>query len=155
MGVSKNRGTPKWMVKIMVPTLWTNGWFGFFPPYFWFNTHVYTTVTIAPFIGSSWALRILSTASCTSWNHGKQQMIRLKQVVVQGDKGSKSKCSMWMPERGVTHKSMIVSTCLNDIHKLKVWHWSYSPNCDDVSGSGGMAIPTRKVEGFINTKKIL
>ncbi len=27
--------TTKWMVKIMVPTLWTNGWFGGFSHYFW------------------------------------------------------------------------------------------------------------------------
>ncbi len=30
---------PKWMAKISWKTLWTNGWFGGFSPYVWFNTH--------------------------------------------------------------------------------------------------------------------
>ena len=39
MGVSKNRGTPKWMVyKGKNPI--KMGWFGGFSPYFWFNTHI-------------------------------------------------------------------------------------------------------------------
>ena len=38
MGVSKNRGTPKWMVKIMETPM--NKWmiWGVIYPYFWFNT---------------------------------------------------------------------------------------------------------------------
>ena len=37
MGVSKNRGTPKWMVKIMKNLINMDD-LGGFSPYFWFNT---------------------------------------------------------------------------------------------------------------------
>ena len=39
MGVSKNNGTPKWMVKNSWTTLWTNGWFG--GTTIFGNTHIY------------------------------------------------------------------------------------------------------------------
>ena len=43
IGVSKyTGGPPKWMVYIMVPTLWTNGWFGFKTHYFWKKIPVFS-----------------------------------------------------------------------------------------------------------------
>ncbi len=42
IGVSQNRGTPKWMVKIMENPI-KMGWFGRCSPYFWFNTHIWVT----------------------------------------------------------------------------------------------------------------
>ncbi len=48
MGVSsKNRGIlpPKWMVTIS----WTNGWFGGFSHYFWFNTYLKSNFIVVPF----------------------------------------------------------------------------------------------------------
>ncbi len=38
MGVSKNKGTPKWMVKIMEHPM--NKWMIWGYPYFWFNTRI-------------------------------------------------------------------------------------------------------------------
>ena len=40
MDVSKNRGTPKWMVKIMENPI-NMGWFGWVSPYFWVDTHIF------------------------------------------------------------------------------------------------------------------
>ena len=40
MDVSKNSGTPKWMVKIMENPIKMDDLGGNFSPYFWFNTHI-------------------------------------------------------------------------------------------------------------------
>ena len=40
MDVSKNRGTPKWMVKIMENPIKMDDLGGGKKPYFWFNTHI-------------------------------------------------------------------------------------------------------------------
>ncbi len=49
MGVSKNNGTPKWMVKIMENPM--NKWmiWGEKNLYFWFNTHIYIYIHEAHF----------------------------------------------------------------------------------------------------------
>ena len=42
MGVSKNSGTPTWMVKIMVPNpIKIDDLGGYKHPYFWFNPHIF------------------------------------------------------------------------------------------------------------------
>ena len=41
MGVSKKRGTPKWMVKIMENPIKMRLFGGFYTPYSWFNTPIY------------------------------------------------------------------------------------------------------------------
>ena len=43
MGVSKNRGIPKWMVKIMVPNP-MNTWMIWGYHYFWVDTHMLPTM---------------------------------------------------------------------------------------------------------------
>ena len=54
MDVSKNRGTPKWMVKIMENPI-KMGWFGGFSYYFWRDTHISIfQIPLIPLIHTNW-----------------------------------------------------------------------------------------------------
>ena len=61
MGVSKNRGIPKWMVYYWKP--YSNGLIWGFSPYFWFNTHMWRERTSAVVPESSSQLTRVSEAT--------------------------------------------------------------------------------------------
>ena len=80
--------------------------------------------------GTSWALRIFSTASCTSWNGGKHHLIPWKNMLLsKGNKDHEKSQDLWMfnvmPERYPTLKvsysdGLNMFQWHNDIHKLNV-----------------------------------